>query len=236
MREVCGMNLLSISSIRINSVVISAIQSSVEEFSAFSHPVAGTSPKCFIRGYVCSQCLTEWNTTLQGVSCVLPSSICIVCYSFDRGYLKLASSLPAGLQDFTLLYYFHFTILLKIISHLYVATICIYRKDTNCRLHLSIIFPLAWVFVVRQVSTAYRDAFVQSFIVWWMKAASNILKTQFSFPYSFSAYTTKPNPVADGALCWGDRDKFFCIYTSTSDQIKTPGVIRLVWAAPHCIF
>lgn len=53
------MKLLSLSTIRIHLVVISAIQSSVEEFSAFSHPVAGTSPKCLIRGYVCRQCLTE---------------------------------------------------------------------------------------------------------------------------------------------------------------------------------
>jgi len=68
-----------------------------------------------------------------------------------------------------------------------------------------------------------------------VKEVSNILKTQFSFPHSFSAYTTKPNAVTVGALCWG-ADNFFCIYTSTFDQIKTPRLIRLFGAAPHCIF
>lgn len=100
-------------------MVILAIQSSVEEFSNFSHPVAGISPKCLIRGFVCSQSLTELNTTLQGVSFVLPSSICIVCYSFDWGYLTLESNVSAGLQDFTLLHYFHFIIPIIILSHLY---------------------------------------------------------------------------------------------------------------------
>lgn len=123
MWEVCSMNLLSISSIRIHLVLISTIQSSAEEFSAFSHPIAGTSPKCLIRGYVCSRCLSEWDTTLQGVSCILPSSICILCYYFDWGYLQLASSAPTGLQDFTPVCHFHFSILIIILSHLYLKII-----------------------------------------------------------------------------------------------------------------
>lgn len=53
------MKLLSLSTVRIYFVVISAIQSSVKEFSAFSHPVAGAPPECLIRGYVCSQYLAE---------------------------------------------------------------------------------------------------------------------------------------------------------------------------------
>lgn len=86
--------------------------------------------------------------------------------------------------------------------------------------------------VVRQVGILYMGAFVQSFFLSGEWKKQLILKTQFSFSRSFSAYTTK----AAGALSWGDHVNFFCISMNPSDQIKTPSVIRLVWAAPYCIF
>lgn len=106
-----------------------------------------------------------------------------------------------------------------------------YKEDTNCWLNLSIIFLFVFCLLGKWAFYTWVPLF-KAFFVWWVKEAASILKIHFSFPHSFSAYTRK----ADGALCWGDHANFFCISMNTSDQIKTPSVIRLVWAVPHCIF
>lgn len=161
----------------------------MEEFSAFSHHGAGSSPKCLIRGYVLSQCLTEWNTTSQVVSCVLMSSVCIVCCSFDLRVLKLASSLSAGLQDFTLLYYFPTTILMKMLSSVFqynhVAIIRIYRRDANCWLHLSIMFSLACLLLLGNWLLPTRMLLFKAFFSTEWKKHLISWKLSFIFPIVF---------------------------------------------------